>query len=497
MSLASHNPQDEPAVMSRRLRNYFVLKDFRKYTRSSVAVAHIRLSLADSCCETIRSPSARSSPETLGLYPRTPSRCSAPVAQIHCQLTLDPASIRSRSPRPQPFQRRSSLSSLLLSRSHRDSGHSLVAEGVPALRSSTTTRLRACLSQYPVAHLASCERSVRTKYARPAANKRKRLGVCPTNNAVGVHIRNFTTIMPVPSTSTTKNRVLLTIERVHCVFLIHRLTPKASLTPAVCEEALSLGARMLVSPQKPHPLLTTSNEPLALCGGQDIDILIAFDSVWGGVNDWLADLVSGRQSDQRAFIPDTIRDEGGEGRRVELEKPVEMSELVSRTKTGLGLSSKVMQTTEAHLAMFTLGGMQRWTLMNNCMRSHLHLEATTRWKAVARRSVTLVTHRGRRLPIVSVTPNAPNGTRTPILRPVRLHGSAVIAAPSGCGSLALGLRLGTPWTSCVGNPDLQQAFVGWDTNDRNETTLRGSPQFRAPTTVTDLRLGDAAKRQTC
>ncbi|KAJ7057798.1 hypothetical protein C8F01DRAFT_1233157 [Mycena amicta] len=140
---------------------------------------------------------------------------------------------------------------------------------------------------------------------------------------------------------------------------------------------------------------------------------------------------------------------------------------------------------------------QRWTLMNNCMRSHLHLEATTRWKAVARRSVTLVTHRGRRLPIVSVTPNAPNGTRTPILRPVRLHGSAVIAAPSGCGSLALGLRLGTPWTSCVGNPDLQQAFVGWDTNDRNETTLRGSPQFRAPTTVTDLRLGDAAKRQTC
>ncbi|KAJ7057298.1 hypothetical protein C8F01DRAFT_1256549 [Mycena amicta] len=80
MPLASHNPQDEPAVMSRRLRNYFVLKDFRKYTRSSVAVAHIRLSLADSCYgETIRSPSARSSPETL--YPRTPSRwlASAPL----------------------------------------------------------------------------------------------------------------------------------------------------------------------------------------------------------------------------------------------------------------------------------------------------------------------------------------------------------------------------------------------------------------------------------
>ncbi|KAJ7057297.1 GTP cyclohydrolase 1 type 2/Nif3, partial [Mycena amicta] len=65
----------------------------------------------------------------------------------------------------------------------------------------------------------------------------------------------------------------------------------------------------------------------------------ALDSVWGGVNDWLTGIVSGRESDQRAFIPDAIRDEGGEGRRVELEKPVEMSELVSRIKTGLGLSS--------------------------------------------------------------------------------------------------------------------------------------------------------------
>ncbi|KAJ7051616.1 GTP cyclohydrolase 1 type 2/Nif3 [Mycena amicta] len=67
----------------------------------------------------------------------------------------------------------------------------------------------------------------------------------------------------------------------------------------------------------------------------------ALDSVWGGVNDWLAGIVSGRESDQRVLILDTIRGnlKGGEGRRVELEEPVEISELVSRIKTGLGLSS--------------------------------------------------------------------------------------------------------------------------------------------------------------
>ncbi|KAJ7058085.1 hypothetical protein C8F01DRAFT_1085885 [Mycena amicta] len=287
MSLASHNPQDEPAVMSRRLRNYFVLKDFRKYTRSSVAatVAHIRLSLADSCCETIRSPSARSSPETLGLYPRTPSRWLASALL---------------------FSGGRSTSFALIN----DDTSQSMFEPIPC---RTSRKLRKeCKNQI---YETSRQQNVNDSVYAPRTTL--------SGFIFGSHTiyQDFTTIMPVPSTSTTKNRVLLTIE-----------------------------------PQKPHPLLTTSNEPLALCGGQDIDILTAFDSVWGGVNDWLAGLVSGRQSDQRAFIPDTIRDEGGEGKRVELEKPVEMSELVSRTKTGLGLSSKVMQTTEAHVAMFTLGG---------------------------------------------------------------------------------------------------------------------------------------------
>ncbi|KAJ7051628.1 NIF3-like protein-like protein [Mycena amicta] len=138
---------------------------------------------------------------------------------------------------------------------------------------------------------------------------------------------------PVSNASATKNRVLLTID----------------LTPAVCDEALSIGARMLVSYHPPvfqglksltlsSPLQTS----LLRCAAGGISIYTphsALDSVWGGVNDWLAGIVSGRESDERVLIPDTGRDKGGEGRRVQLEEPVEMSELVSRIKTGLGLSS--------------------------------------------------------------------------------------------------------------------------------------------------------------
>ncbi|KAJ7062665.1 hypothetical protein C8F01DRAFT_1230296, partial [Mycena amicta] len=139
----SHNPQDEPAIMSRCLRNYFVLKDFQKYTRSSVAVAHIRLSLANSCYgETTRSSSARSSLEILGL----PSRCSAPFPHrtrksiTNLLLTQRQFVLEVLNPIKHPMSRRSSSSiseSPLSTRPTRlassplASGHSLVAEGAP------------------------------------------------------------------------------------------------------------------------------------------------------------------------------------------------------------------------------------------------------------------------------------------------------------------------------------------------------------------------------
>ncbi|KAJ7051636.1 GTP cyclohydrolase 1 type 2/Nif3 [Mycena amicta] len=113
---------------------------------------------------------------------------------------------------------------------------------------------------------------------------------------------------PLPSTSATKNRVLLTID----------------LTPAVCDEALSLGARMLVSY---HPPVFQDLRSLTLSSPLQTSLLRC------------AAGVSGRESERQVLIPTRIREEGGEGRRVELETPVEMSELVSRIKTGLGLSS--------------------------------------------------------------------------------------------------------------------------------------------------------------
>ncbi|KAJ7051278.1 hypothetical protein C8F01DRAFT_645505 [Mycena amicta] len=114
----------------------------------------------------------------------------------------------------------------------------------------------------------------------------------------------------------------------------------------------------------PHPPVFQGLKSLTLssplqtsllrCAAGRISIYSSHSIAYGvvsttGLRTWFlgANLTSGRSL---TFIPDTIRDEGGEGRRVELEKPVEMSELVSRTKTGLGLSSKCASIARGHAA---------------------------------------------------------------------------------------------------------------------------------------------------
>lgn len=68
------------------------------------------------------------------------------------------------------------------------------------------------------------------------------------------------------------------------------------------------------------------------------------DAVWGGVNDWLARGVTGGKGQSVVEIlgekklDSTGNEEGGEGRVVKLEAPIQMSELEARIKKHLGLS---------------------------------------------------------------------------------------------------------------------------------------------------------------
>ncbi|KAF7292136.1 NGG1 interacting factor 3 [Mycena indigotica] len=65
----------------------------------------------------------------------------------------------------------------------------------------------------------------------------------------------------------------------------------------------------------------------------------ALDGTWGGINDWLAELIAGRASEHRVLLPETTKDKADDGRRVELTQPTELDESVSRVKAVLGLSS--------------------------------------------------------------------------------------------------------------------------------------------------------------
>jgi hypothetical protein len=68
----------------------------------------------------------------------------------------------------------------------------------------------------------------------------------------------------------------------------------------------------------------------------------ALDSVWGGVNDWLADGVLGGDKEAGAVTSLVARgettDDGGDGRLVTLSSPIGMDVLEDRIKSHLSLS---------------------------------------------------------------------------------------------------------------------------------------------------------------
>ncbi|KAF7318511.1 hypothetical protein HMN09_00360800 [Mycena chlorophos] len=131
------------------------------------------------------------------------------------------------------------------------------------------------------------------------------------------------------------------------------------LTPAVCDEAISLGAGMVVSYHTPmfygHKSVTLAiplQATLLRCAAAGISVYSphsALDSVWGGINDWLASVLLGNKtidatpggSADGSVVPifPPEHESGAEGRRVTLPQPTSMEELVERVKSGLGLSS--------------------------------------------------------------------------------------------------------------------------------------------------------------
>jgi len=138
------------------------------------------------------------------------------------------------------------------------------------------------------------------------------------------------------------NRILLTID----------------LTPAVLSESLATPTSLIISYHppifKPLSSLTLSNplqSALLTCAAKGISVYCphtACDSVWGGVNDWLAKGVEGgmeqvgERGEVRILGADKVgvngQVEGGEGRLVMLTRPIMMGELEARIKRHLNLA---------------------------------------------------------------------------------------------------------------------------------------------------------------
>lgn len=150
---------------------------------------------------------------------------------------------------------------------------------------------------------------------------------------------NVGLLLESPVQRPAKQRILLTID----------------LTTAVLSEALTDGTSIIVSYHPPIfkglQSFTLSNPlqaSLLQCAAQGISVYTphtVLDSVWGGVNDWLAEGVLGNDSEAgtvKSLVGGTTRadmiDDGGEGRLVILNSSIGMDALERRIKTHLNLS---------------------------------------------------------------------------------------------------------------------------------------------------------------
>jgi len=118
----------------------------------------------------------------------------------------------------------------------------------------------------------------------------------------------------------------------------------------VVEEAISTRTAAIVSYHppifKPLPSFTLTNtlqKSLLLCAAQGISVFsphTALDSVNGGINDWLSDIVRTVATGSVEYLGVPKEDNlGGEGRLVRFQQPIELDSLVNAIKKGLALST--------------------------------------------------------------------------------------------------------------------------------------------------------------
>ena len=118
------------------------------------------------------------------------------------------------------------------------------------------------------------------------------------------------------------------------------------------EEAINTPTAAIISYHppifKPLSSLTLANplqKSLLLCAAHGISVFsphTALDSVKGGINDWLSDIVRVAAPGSVGYVGAPKEDDlGGEGRLVRFQQPVELDSLVKAIKKGLGLPAGV------------------------------------------------------------------------------------------------------------------------------------------------------------
>jgi hypothetical protein len=128
-----------------------------------------------------------------------------------------------------------------------------------------------------------------------------------------------------------------------------------SLTPSVLSESVAQGSSVIIAyhpaifkPLKSFTLLNPLQNSLLNCAAQGISVYsphTALDSVWGGINDWLAEGLMKTKGDGEilSLVAEKLNassgeSEGGEGRIVSLKEPIAMDVLEKRIKSHLKLS---------------------------------------------------------------------------------------------------------------------------------------------------------------
>lgn len=130
------------------------------------------------------------------------------------------------------------------------------------------------------------------------------------------------------------------------------------MTSSVLSESVAKDTSVIVAY---HPTIfkalksfTLSNSlqtSLLHCAAQGISVYsphTALDSVWGGINDWLAEgLITKDDGEIRALVAEKLNassgeSEGGEGRIVTFKEPIAMDVLEKRIKSYLKLSQSML-----------------------------------------------------------------------------------------------------------------------------------------------------------